>query len=186
MITSGIKVQDDFSLSELKNKILQIGGGEFEFWKSAVLSDEKVFRQIYSLISSDEPKIAWRSCWIIDNATENNPEMLVPLIPDIVVHLLLTKNSSLKRHLTRMLSRLTIPDELLVQVVDRCFELLSPVEAIAVRANAMQVLFNIAQRESDLKQELSSVLESLIEEGGTAGFMNRAQKLLKQLMRNEI
>jgi hypothetical protein len=186
MITSGIKIQDDFSPDELRTKILQIGGGELELWKLSVLSDKKVFTQIYSLISSDEPKIAWRSCWIIDNATENNPGMLVPLIRDIVAHLNITKNGSLKRHFTRMLSRLKIPDEFLVQVVNRCFELLSPLEAVAVRANAMQVLFNISLREPDLKQELSSVLESLIEEGGTAGFLNRAQKLLKQLTGNKI
>jgi len=80
-----------------------------------------------------------------------------------------------------MLSRHEIPEELLVQVVDRCFELLSPAEPIAVRVNAMQVLFNISQREPDFKQELTAVLEGLLEEGGSAGFINRTEKLLRKL-----
>lgn len=181
MITSGNKNPDEFNPDELKKKILQIGGGELELWKLSVLSDEKLFKQIYSLITSDEPKVAWRSCWIIDNATEFNSEMLVPLIPEIVAHLIITQNGSLKRHYTRMLCRLEIPGELLGQVVNRCFDLLSPIEPVAVRANAMQVLFNISQREPDLKQELAVVLENLLEEGGTAGLINRAEKLIKAL-----
>ena len=181
MNTSENRIQDDISSDELKKKILQMSCGELELWTLAVLKDEKVFKQIYSLISSDEPKVAWRSCWIIDNATENNPEMLVPLIPEIVAHLNITQNGSLKRHFTRILCRYNIPEELLVQVVNRCFELLSPVEAVAVRANAMQLLFNIAQRETGLKQELALVIQGLLEEGGTAGFMNRAEKLVRKL-----
>jgi len=161
-----------------------MGSGELELWKLAVISDEKVFEQIYSLISSDDPKVAWRSCWIIDNATKDHPEMIVPLIPDIVAHLNITQNGSLKRHFTRILCRHNIPEELLVQVVDRCFKLLSPVEAVAVRANAMQLLFNISQCEPGLKQELASVIENLLEEGGTAGFMNRAEKLVRKLNDN--
>lgn len=181
MNTSCNKVQNDINVDVLKKKILQIGGGEIELWKLSVLSDEKVFKHIYSLISSDEPRIAWRSCWIIDNADEKDPELLDPFIPDIVARLNVTKNGSLKRHFTRILCRHEIPEELLGQVVNRSFELLSPTEAVAVRVFAMQLLFNISQKEPGLKKELAVVLESLIEEGGTSGFMNRAAKLIKQL-----
>jgi hypothetical protein len=183
MITYGKKVQNDLSTDTLKNKILKMGGGELELWKLSVLSDEQVFKDIYSLISSDEPRIAWRSCWIIDNADEKDPELLVPFIPDIVERLIATKNGSLKRHFTRILCRHEIPEELLGQVINRCFDLLSPSEAVAVRVFAMQLLFNISQREPGLKKELAAVLESLTEEGGTAGFMNRAGKLIKALRR---
>jgi hypothetical protein len=66
-------------------------------------------------------------------------------------------------------------------VIDRCFELLVPSEPAAVRVNAMQLLFNLSQDLPDLKGELRSVLEGLIDEGGSAGFINRALKLAKQL-----
>jgi hypothetical protein len=181
MITSENKVPDEYNIDFLKAKILQIGSGELGIWKLAVISDKIVFKQIYSLIMSADPKIAWRCGWIIDNATENYPELLIPYIPDIIAQLTLTQNGSLKRIYTRMLSRHEIPEELLVQVVDRCFELLSPVEPIAVRVNAMQVLFNISQREQGFKQELTAVLEGLLEEGGSAGFINRTEKLLRKL-----
>lgn len=160
-----------------------MGAGELELWKLSVPADRKVFEHIYSFISSDDPKIAWRSAWIIDNVTENNPELLVPLIPDIINQFLETQNGSLKRHFTRMLCRHTVPEEFLGKVVNRCFDLLSPLEPTAVRVFAMQLLFNIAQQQPALKQELALVVEGLLEEGGTTGFKNRAEKLLKLLRR---
>jgi hypothetical protein len=183
MITSDSKAQEGTDIGVLKERLLHMGEGELEIWKVSVLSDEKVFKQIYSLINFADPKVAWRSGWIIDNATENYPELLTPLIPDIVSKLTLTRNSSLKRIFTRMLARCEISEEFLVQVINRCFDLLSHDEPVAVRVNAMQVLFNVSQREPGLKHELATVLESLLEEGGSPGFINRAEKLLHQLRR---
>jgi hypothetical protein len=45
----------------------------------------------------------------------------------------------------------------------------------------MQLLFNISQKNPDLKGELKSVIETLMEEGGSAGFINRCKKLLRKL-----
>jgi hypothetical protein len=181
MITSGSKVQDRFDNELLIERILQIGAGELNLWKISVQSDETVFKQVYSLIASNNPKLAWRAGWIIDNAAENSPELLAPFIPDVVAQLLQTKNGSLKRIFTRMLGRYEIPIELLAQVVDCCFKLLSPAEPTAVRVNAMQVLYNVSQSEEGLKQELAAVLESVLDEGGSAGFINRTEKLIRKL-----
>jgi hypothetical protein len=181
MIISESKVQDKFDNELLIDRILQIGAGELDLWKISVHSDDTMFKQVYSLITSHNPKLAWRSAWIIDNAAENHPEILVPFIPDVVAQLLQTKNSSLKRIFTRMLGRHEIPEELLAPVVDYCFKLLSPAESPAVRVNAMQVLYNVSQKEPGLKQELAATLESLLEEGGSAGFINRTEKLIRSL-----
>jgi hypothetical protein len=183
MITSDREVYKESDTRLLKEKLLNIGEGELRIWKLSVLSDESLFKQVYSLIYSTDQKAAWRAGWIIDNATEKFPELLAPFIPDIISQLIMTRNSSLKRIFTRMLSRFEIPEEFLVQVVNRCFELLSPAEPAAVRVNAMQVLFNVSQREPGLKQELATVLESLLEERESKGFINRAEKLLQQLRR---
>jgi len=180
MTTSFSKTYNEI-LEELKQKILKIGGGELELWKLSVLSDEMLFKQLYELIYSEEEKVAWRSGWIIDNAAEDHHEMLAAFIPDIVAQLLITKNSSLKRIFTRILIRYEIPDELLGSVLDRCYQLLSPLEPVAVRANAMQVIYNITQLEPALKQEFLIVLRDLLEEGGTAGLVNRASKLIKAI-----
>lgn len=173
---------DNIEIQNIRQNILAIGGGELEIWKKSAIADKRLFSQIFLFIFSENPKLAWRSCWIIDNAAEEFPDLLSEKLPEIIAGLLSTKNGSLKRHFTRILCRYQIPEEYLGEIVNRSFELLAPSEPIAVRANAMQLLFNITQHQPDLKGELISVIESLMEEGGSAGFINRSGKLLRQLL----
>lgn len=172
---------DNVDIKDLRQKILAIGGGELEIWKRSVIADESLFNQIFKLIFSGDPRLAWRSCWIIDNAAEEHPELLDDKLPDIIAGFSSTKSGSLKRHFTRILCRYQIPEEYMGVIVNRSFELLSPSEPVAVRVYAMQLLFNIILHQPDLKGEFISVIESLLEEGGSAGFINRAHKLLRQL-----
>jgi len=181
MIISAKEICDNSDLRNIKLKILSIGVGELDIWKRMVRTDEQLFEQIFQLILSHDKRLAWRSCWIIDTASEEFPELLADKIPEIISGLTSTKNSSLKRHFTRILCRYKIPEEYLGVVVNRSFELLSPTEPAAVRVFAMQLLFNIAQDLPDLKRELICVLEDLVEEGGSAGFINRSGKLLRKL-----
>ena len=181
MNTSAKGTSYNMEISNLKQHLLTFGAGELELLKRAVCNDRKLFNQLYIWIFCDNRRLAWRACWIIDTASEKQPDLLRDKIPEIISRLSLTTDSSLKRHFTRILCRYDIPEIYQVVVIDRCFELLIPAEPAAVRVNAMQLLFNLSQHYPDLKGELRSVLEGLIDEGGSAGFINRALKLAKQL-----
>ena len=181
MTISVREIADKTAHDELLQDIFDTGVNELKFWKGALIADKGLFDRIFPLISSEDHRLAWRSCWIIDTASEEYPELLTGKLELIIAALLTTNDSSLKRHFTRMLCRCEIPEEFQGETVNRCFELLSPGEPAAVRVNSMQLLFNISQKLPDLKGELISVIENLIEEGGSAGFMNRAEKLLRRL-----
>lgn len=185
MSTSGNKVQNEIDPGKIKESLQHIGAGELKIWKYTVLTDEQAFGKVFDLIFSDDQKVAWRSAWIIDSASEEFPDLISDYLSKIIVHFSQTQNSSLKRILTRMLSRYKIPEEFLGLVVDRCYKLLSPLEPVAVRVNAMIVLYNIARQEPDLKPELATVLSGIIEEGGSAGLMNKAEKIMKKLWRDK-
>ncbi len=163
-----------------------MGKGELELWRAGVKADENLFDQLYGYIFSGEHRLAWRSCWIIDSASEDHPELLAGKLPKVISALISTNDGSLKRHFTRILCRYQLPDEYLGVIIDRCFELMTPAEPAAVRVNAMQLLYNISQQAPDLKGELRSVIETLMEEGGSAGFLNRCGRLLRQLTDNQI
>ena len=178
MIISAKEMDD---IIEIKQGLLTFGGGELEIWKKTVIADNRLFNQLFQLIFSGDHRLAWRSCWIIDIASEEFPDLIADKLSEIIDGFLTTKNSSLKRHFTRILCRYQIPDEYLGAIVNRSFDLLAPSEPAAVRVFAMQLLFNISQELPDLKGELISVFESLMEEGGSAGFKNRAGKLLRKL-----
>lgn len=172
---------DSLEINDIRQSILAIGGGELELWASAVAADERLFNQLFQFVFSDDRRLAWRSCWIIDSASENSPALLADKLPRILEGMMSVTDGSLKRHFTRILCRYQIPEEYLGAIVNRSFELLTPSEPVAVRVNAMQLLYNITHQVPGLKGELISVIESLMDEGGSAGFINRAGKLLWQL-----
>jgi len=181
MIISAKEIYDNSDNENIKQSILTIGSGELEIWKRMVIADNCLFEQLYQFIFLQERRLAWRSCWIIDTASEEFPDLLIDKIPELITSLLTTNNSSLKRHFTRILCRYKIPEEYLGAVVNRSFELLSPAEPPAVRVFAMQLLFNVTKDLPDLKGELICVIEALVEEGGSVGFINRSGKLLRKL-----
>ena len=181
MIISAKEMGDNKDIDPIRTKILTMGGGELGIWKKSVIADENLFNLLFQLVFSNDQRLSWRSCWIIDTASEEFPALLEGKLSEIIDGLLATKSGSLKRHFTRILCRYTIPEEYLGAIANRCFDLLSPSEPVAVRVYAMQLLFNIAQQEPDLKGELISVIERLMEEGGSAGFINRSRKLLRLL-----
>ncbi|HZK96663.1 MAG TPA: hypothetical protein VFC67_20860 [Prolixibacteraceae bacterium] len=181
MIISAKEMCDNADNINIKQNLRNFGGGGLEVWKKMVIADERLFNQLFQLIFSEDKRLAWRSCWIVDAASEEVPELIADKIPAIITGLTSTKNSALKRHFTRILCRYKISEEYLGVVVNKCFELLVPSELAAVRVFAMQLLYNISHDLPDLKVELICMLEGLMEEGASAGFLNRSGKLLRQL-----
>jgi hypothetical protein len=181
MIISGIEMLDDMDDKAVRQHVFATGIRELEIWKRALNANTALFNRLFEYVFSEDQRLAWRSCWIIDCVSEDFPELLYPKLPKIIEGFLTTKDGSLKRHFTRILCRYQIPSEYLGVIVNRSFELLGPYEPTSVRVHAMQLLFNIAQHENDLKGELISVIEQLIDVGGSTGFHNRSSKLLRQL-----
>lgn len=162
-------------------KLEKLGKQEIYLWKELVKKDESLFAEIYRLIYSENPRIAWHAAWVIDHVSEENPSKLKPYVSELIDKLPGLKSSSLKRHFTRMLLSQEIPEHLLGSLIDVLYYLLSPEEAIAVRANALQLLYNISMIEPDLKPELISVIEGILEEELTPGMNSKGRNLLKAL-----
>jgi hypothetical protein len=167
----------------LSRNIATIGIREIEIWEEMVLQDESLFKEVYNLIYCDNPRIAWHAAWIIDHASETDPGKLETYIPELIERLPFEKSSALKRHFTRMLIGQKIPENQLGRLIDVLYNLLSPAEAIAVRANALQLLLNIALAETELQSELIIVTEAILEEELTPGMLSKAKRVLQTLKR---
>jgi hypothetical protein len=124
----------------------------------------------------------WRAVWMIDKIHEKHPELVVPYLPKMTEFLLKTQNSGKKRHLLKLIGLHDIPDENMAMMLNYCIEIFSnSAEPIAVRVHAMQILFNIAQKEPDFSGELIEMIENEIEYHFSAGISSRGRKLLKKL-----
>ena len=66
-------------------------------------------------------------------------------------------------------------------LIDVLYNLLSPSEAIAVRANALELLHKIVLKEPDLQAELISVTDAILEEDLTPGLISKGKKILRSL-----
>ena len=163
--------------------IRQFSSREVYVWREMVLRDDQLFSRVYRLIDYSDPSVAWHAAWVIDLAAEDHPGKLKPYVNDLIDRLPGLSSSSLKRHFTRMLLRQQIPEEKLGRMIDVLFGLIKPSQAIAVRANAIQLLYQIARKEPDLRSELIWVLETMLEEEQSPGIISKGRKVLESLRR---
>ena len=125
---------------------------------------------------------SWRAAYMIDKINDDFPELILPFIDKIILQLKEEKRSSKKRHFLKLLSQNLIPEKNFGFLVEYCLETLkSAKEPPAVRVHAMQVLYNISEKEFDLKSEILLVIEHEMEFHSTAGILSRGKKLTKKL-----
>jgi hypothetical protein len=137
---------------------------------------------LMSLVLSDGPDTTWRAAWVADKVHEVHPELIAPYLPSMISFALKTADSGKKRHLLKLISLHDIPDDQIALLMNHCGEVFSnAAEPVAVRVHAMQILFNIAQKEPDFKGELIDWIEHELEYHGSAGLTSRGRKLLKKL-----
>ena len=147
------------------------------------ISDFPQYLNALMKIAFDESDIRnWRAAWMVDKIHEKHPELVTPYLPAMTDFVLTTQNEGKKRHLLKLISLHPIPEDKMAILLNYCIHIFtSACEPVAVRVHAMQILFNIAQKEPDFAGELTDLIEHEIEFHGSAGIKSRGQRLLKKL-----
>jgi hypothetical protein len=128
----------------------------------------------------------WRAAWMVDKIHDRHPDLVLPYLPVMTEFVLITKSAGKKRHFLKLISLHDIPEEKMAILFNFCFEVFTNgTEPVAVRVHAMQILFNIAQKEPDFTGELINLIENEIELHGSAGIASRGRKLLGKLYQME-
>lgn len=172
---------NDCEAGLFRDAIYNTGLQDFDYWEKQVLADPRILANLLRLIGLDDYRLAWRCGWIIDHVSEISPHLLADKLPMLISLFLSSRNSSLLRHLSRILCQYRLPENSLGAIINRSYELIDSSEPVAVRVNAMQLLFNLTRLMPELKGELIAVIERLLEEESSAGFRNRSIRLLRQL-----
>lgn len=140
---------------------------------------------LMNIVLRDGEATSWRAAWIADKIHEIRPELVTPYLPAITQFALKTPDEGKKRHLLKLISLHPIPDENMAELLNFCISLFTnPAEPVAIRVHAMQVLFNIAEKEPEFSGELIDLIEHEIEFHGSAGLSSRGKKLLNKLRKN--
>lgn len=159
-----------------------------DYWENIEYTVSEIIKNpdYYSILMeialySDNPK-SWRAAYMADQIHENHPELILPFIDKIIEQLKVEKSKSKKRHFLKQISLNTIPEESHIFLVDYCLNAFtSAKEDVAVRVHAMQILFNISEKEPELKHEILAVIEAEMEFHPTAGILSRGRKLAQKL-----
>lgn len=150
-----------------------------------ISTDEKRFEELMQLLLTDEYRVVQRSAWIISIIAEKHPNLLQPYLEKMVFRM---KEEHLpvavKRNVLRILQFMHLPKHLHGTVMETGFLFLNdPKEAIAVRVFSMTVLCNLAEIYPDIKPELETSINEVMNQEPAPAFRSRARKVLHQLMK---
>lgn len=145
-------------------------------------SSDKNFKDLIDCFLSKDIRVAQRAAWSVSWAAEKYPEMVQPYI-GVLVDQLKRKDvhNAVIRNSLRILEDVIIPEKFHGEVMDACFQFLQNREtAIAIKAFALTVLFNLSKIYPDIKNELRIIIEENMEYE-TAAYRSRGKKILTQL-----
>lgn len=132
-------------------------------------------------LNNDHPN-GWRALYIADKVSDSHPEWMEKFVPDMIGSLKTERHHGKKRHLLKLISQNKVLDEHSGFLVDYCLGVFtSSGEPVANRVHAMQILYNISEKEPDLKPELLEIIQQQIEFHPTPGIRSRGNKLAKKL-----
>ena len=139
------------------------------------------FEVLMELFFNSENRMVQRASWVISHVADRHIHLIYPYVEKMVDNLNHPAHNAVKRNTVRIFQDIDIPQELMGKVADKCFGYLeNPKEAVAVRVFSMTVLYNICQKEPDLKNELKMLIEDHLE-GASAAFKSRGKKILNKL-----
>jgi hypothetical protein len=144
------------------------------------------FPQLMEITLSGNDRVHWRASWAADKINEMIPGIAAPWIETLTGLLPGLTHNGKKRQFMKFISLYPVPPDSAGFLFDFCLiKMVSEAEDIAVRAYAMQILYNISQMEPDLKPELLQILEQEKEHKSSAGLEAKSKNLIQRL-RKEI
>ena len=140
------------------------------------------FDELFDLFLNDEYRVVQRAGWPLSYAAEAHPKFIQKHFSKLLKNLQKPNlHNSVKRNTIRLLQEIPVPERFQGQVMDICFDYISsPAEAIAVKAFALTVLYNLSKQYPEIKPELRTIIENRWEYE-SAAFKSRAKKILKNL-----
>ena len=146
--------------------------------------DLEVFETMWEIMLEDTYPLSMRASRVIWLFAIKHPYYVEPRLSELIIILPEIKTESVWRNMLNVISLYSIPEEHTGTVFDLCYGIVeSQVSPIAVRANAMTILYNISNIEPELKMELITLFESQKDTESGAIFA-RSKNLLYKLYKD--
>ena len=134
------------------------------------------------LFFSKDTLLSQRSAWVMSTCVGYFPALIQPYLKQLLENLKNPVHPAVKRNSIKVLELIELPEEFMGIAANVCFKiLLSNKEEVAQQAYAMSVLYNIAKKEPELKNEIKLVIEDMLPHGSPA-ILARGKRVLSQLV----
>ena len=150
--------------------------------------NQELVDALWESVKTNKHPLAWRAAWALHHilSYNSNWKMMHQYIDEIINSIPNFTHNGQRRELLIVLQYFDINDLDIGKTVDLCYNMLfDSDEAIAVKAHAMQILYDISNIEPELKSELKQTLELMIQES-SPGIKGRAKRLIKSLNKDLI
>lgn len=139
------------------------------------------FRELWNQIFPEKYPASPRAAWVAEFCCIRYPDLLKPYLKELLSNLAEIRNDGIKRHMVKILTYQSIPEEYLGNLIDLCFTWLQVNELpVAVKVHCMQIIYNTIPHFPELKEEFIAVVEDQIPKN-SAGFSSRAKRLFEGL-----
>lgn len=146
--------------------------------------DPDIFKIILEVMYNDTYPLSMRAgrvAWLI---AKKYPDFIIPYLPGMIEKLPEFRIDGVRRNIMSILVELPLPEIDLGKLFDVCYTWLeSEKEPVAIRGNAITILFKISEKEPELKTELTELFESLIP-CDSVGIETRIKHYLRKLYRH--
>ncbi|MFC0181283.1 hypothetical protein SAMN04515674_12238 [Pseudarcicella hirudinis] len=146
---------------------------------SFINGDPEKFAELMHLFFEGEYRVTQRAAWSMSDCVRKWPYLLNPYFKQILENLLKPDlHDAIKRNSTRILQEVAIPEDLHGLAAEICFGYLEKKsEAVAIRAFAMKILYNLSLIYPELQNDLIVLIEEQLPYESPA-FTNRGKKIL--------
>jgi hypothetical protein len=140
------------------------------------------FDELFYLFLNDEYRVVQRAAWPLSFTVIAHPQLIKKHFAKLIKNLQQPKlHDSIKRNTIRLLQGITIPERFHGEIMNICFDyIVSPDEAVAIKAFSLTVLQNLSKQYPEIRQELKTIIEDRWDYE-SAAFKSRAKKILKEL-----
>jgi 8-oxo-dGTP diphosphatase len=157
---------------------------EAEWVATSAIENPAIFKKLFEYSLSSDKKLAFRASWTLTKVCDRFPEIIYPILPQIVETLDKIDDESTLRSFLKIISVSDldgITGSQQGRLADFCFNVLnSGFSAIAVKAYSMEVLYRLSLIYPELANELSTSILILMEEG-SAGITARGRMILRKM-----
>jgi len=143
--------------------------------------DQERFNTLATLMLGDDEFLANRAAFYVRHCVDAHPFLLDPVINALIIKLNRSATDPVKRCITGLLQKASIPEQHEGFIAEKCFEYLNSTgETIAVKVYSMSILYKFVKKYPALKLELEIAIRDQLPYG-SAGFRNRGKKILAAL-----